>query len=139
MKRVICILFFYISCCCCFAQINNKNQLDSSKIVVASDYFLDIEFDFDSIQPTDYGLRVLNRIGNILSTNKEMKDEFWFVFQIAASMKEQRANTNLEFKRMLFVLDYLKQNYNIENNFLFAYWDTHPSEFCMRFSLRNKY
>ena len=130
-------MLFYVTCCC-FAQSNNRS--DSLRLPLAVNYVSYIEFDFDSIQPTNDGLQFLNKIGNTISSDKEMKNKFWFVFQIAASREEQQKNTNLEFKRMLFVLNYLQQNYNIEDgNFIFTcsseIWS---GEFRLYFSLWHK-
>jgi hypothetical protein len=135
MKKKIILMLLYIPCCC-FAQYN---QEDSSKITIMYDSFYDIEFKYDSIQPTTYGLQMINKIGSLIVFDKEIEDSFWFVFQIAVSMEEQKNDIDLEFKRVLFVLNYLKKNYKINsNNFLFQYWDTIPLEFSMRFSLLEK-
>ena len=136
MKKIICILLFYIPCCC-FTQTNN--QSDSLRLPLAVTYSNTIYFEFDSIQPTSDGLQFLNKIGSTISSDKEMEDKFWFVFHITASKEEQRNNINLEFKRMLFVLNYLQQNYNIkQNNFIFTYCCTSPEEFSISFSMWHK-
>ena len=131
MKKIICILLFCISCCC-FAQTNK--QSDSSKVVTMYDDCTCIDFEFDSIQPTNEGLQQLNTIGDA----KELTDKFWFVFTIISSEKEEQNNIKLEFERMLFVLNYLKQNYNIKYGILFDYSGSTPNKFSMKFVLRHK-
>lgn len=134
MKKITYILLLYIPCYC-FAQ--TSNEFDSSKVFFKTDYnpLGDIYFEYNSIQPTNDGLKVLNIIGN----NKKKEEKFWFIFLITISRDEQQDNINLEFKRILFVLNYLKQNYNIEHSsFLFEYSGVESSKFRMRLYFEQK-
>lgn len=127
MKKI----FFLFFCLLTFGLYGQEKEKD----ILVSDTFLDITFLKDKIDITEKGLKILNYIGSNFSVIDKSKFELYF----EVVPNEEEKIDLIEYKRVLIVLNYLRDNYQIDKSiFRVIFHEAITNNNFIRFSLSKK-
>ena len=104
----------------CTFTIGNAQE---PKHEILVDRFLEIPYDKDQICLKDEGISVANFVGEKIKTTDVLRD-FSFMLSVGTCVFEKEHDSLIGYKRVDFLLNYLKQNYNIDSEiFLIEFYD----------------
>src|SRR5690554_5923362 len=105
----------------CTFTIGNAQE---PKHEILVDRFLEIPYDKDQICLKDEGISVANFVGEKIKTTDVLRD-FSFMLSVGTCVFEKEHDSLIGYKRVDFLLNYLKQNYNIDSETFLIEFDNY--------------